>query len=214
MEMRLDYEQQKSQFEITQQQLELDAQRNKFYILLLVGLVLISIIVSYFIIRLHRAKRQAAELTQQKTEEELAFKNKELTTNVLSLMKKNELLVEISKKMSAAQKLTVNKEAQHAISKIAKELQKSVETEIWEEFEVRFKEIHAGFYDNLINAYPNLTPNELKLIAFLRLNMSTKDISELTGQQTRAIEQARFRLRKKLSIASGKVNLVAFLSQY
>ena len=61
--------------------------------------------------------------------------------------------------------------------------------------------------------FPNLTPNEQRLCAFLKLNMSTKDISELTGQTINAIEMARYRLRKKLHISGKDENLITFLSQ-
>jgi DNA-binding CsgD family transcriptional regulator len=75
------------------------------------------------------------------------------------------------------------------------------------------EEVHAGFYEKLLKAYPDLSQNELKLCAFLRLNMSTKDIAELTGQQLPSIDKARYRLRKKLGLASSETNLVTFLSQ-
>jgi DNA-binding CsgD family transcriptional regulator len=61
--------------------------------------------------------------------------------------------------------------------------------------------------------YPDLTQSELKLCAFLRLNMSTKEISELTGQRILTIDHARYRLRKKLGISNSEINLVTFLSQ-
>jgi DNA-binding CsgD family transcriptional regulator len=69
------------------------------------------------------------------------------------------------------------------------------------------------FYKKLINQFPDLSPNEQKICAFLRLNMSTKEISELTGQGVNALEIARTRLRKKLGITNTKTNLVSFISQ-
>jgi len=53
----------------------------------------------------------------------------------------------------------------------------------------------------------------MKLCAFLRLNMTTKEIAELTGQQIHTLENARYRLRQKLGITSSDVNLVTFLAQ-
>ena len=78
---------------------------------------------------------------------------------------------------------------------------------------MRFKEINAGFYDKLLNQYPDLTQSELKLCAYLRLNMSSKEISDLTGQRTETLEKARYRLRKKFELTNSEVNLVSFLSQ-
>ncbi len=61
--------------------------------------------------------------------------------------------------------------------------------------------------------FPNLSPSEQRLCAFLRLNMSSKEISELTGQSLNALETARYRLRKKLGISNSQVNLITFLSR-
>ncbi len=66
---------------------------------------------------------------------------------------------------------------------------------------------------NLIQRFPDLSPNEQRLCAFLKLNLATKEISSMTGQSPRAIEMARFRLRKKLGISTQDVNLITFISQ-
>ncbi|MBK7030723.1 MAG: hypothetical protein IPH45_16615 [Bacteroidales bacterium] len=73
--------------------------------------------------------------------------------------------------------------------------------------------MHKDFYDALIKKYPELTPSELKLCAFLKLNMTTKEISELTGQRLNTLENAWYRLRQKLGISNSEVNLVTFLAQ-
>ena len=60
--------------------------------------------------------------------------------------------------------------------------------------------------------FPDLSPSEQRLCAFLRLNMSTKEISELTGQRISSLETARYRLRKKLGITNSHINLITFLN--
>ena len=95
---------------------------------------------------------------------------------------------------------------------VIKDINKNSEQDIWPEFEIRFKETHADFYKNLTTRFPNLTPNELKLCAFLKLNMSTKEISELTNQNPDSLKIARHRLRAKLGL-SRPVNIVNFLNQ-
>ena len=80
------------------------------------------------------------------------------------------------------------------------------------DFELRFKEVNAGFYESLNQMYPDLTPNEVRLCAFLKLNMSTKEISSITHQSVKSINMARFRLRKKLDIDRDE-NLISFLTQ-
>ena len=61
--------------------------------------------------------------------------------------------------------------------------------------------------------FPKLSPNEKKLCAFLRLNMSTKDIAALTRKSTSSIDVARTRLRKKLEISGTDTNLISFLAK-
>ena len=74
-------------------------------------------------------------------------------------------------------------------------------------------EVHEDFYDTLLKRFPDLSPSELRLCAFLKLNMTTKEISELTGHQMNSLEMARYRLRQKLGISNSEVNLITFLSQ-
>lgn len=83
---------------------------------------------------------------------------------------------------------------------------------IWDEFEIRFLKSHAGFYDRLLSAHPDLTTNERRLCSFLRLDMTTKEISVITGQTVRAVEIARTRLRKKLNMTQADKSLFDYLS--
>jgi DNA-binding CsgD family transcriptional regulator len=71
-------------------------------------------------------------------------------------------------------------------------------------------DVHQEFYQRLNEMFPDLTPNEKKLAAFLRLNMTTKDISAITYQSTDSIKIARSRLRHKLGLTQDD-NLIAFL---
>ncbi len=75
---------------------------------------------------------------------------------------------------------------------------------------MRFQEVHADFYQKLTSKFTDLSPNKLKICAFLRLNMSTKEISTITFQSPKSISMARFRLRKKMEIGSYN-NLVSYL---
>lgn len=80
----------------------------------------------------------------------------------------------------------------------------------WDEFEILFEKIHHSFYEKLNSQFPNLTANERKMCAFLKLNMSSKDISQITFQSEDALKKARLRLRQKLAI-DRETNLVVFL---
>lgn len=183
-------------------------QQQREYKIIIVGssLVFLSILLVIYIIARNKQKRR-------RLNQELESRNKELTSNVMIIMRKNELLSSMADNLMDIQNEAVKEETKLAITKIAKELERTTDVDIWNEFETRFKQVHGEFYEKLINQFPDLSPNELKICAFLRLNMSNKEISELTGQSTKALEIARTRLRKKLGISNTKINLVSFISQ-
>jgi tetratricopeptide (TPR) repeat protein len=207
LEMMYDFEKQQSAERLSQQARE--------FKLILVVTILISVF-GFFIVVLmarHRLRAKNAIILQKQLENDIDNKNKELTTNVMALMRKNETLSDIAGKLMEIRDEAVKEETKFAIKKIAVDLQKTTDDEIWKEFEVRFMQVHHGFYQKLISQFPGLTPSEQRLCAFLRLNMTSKEISELTGQRTGTLEIARSRLRKKLGIANTQTNLVTFLSQ-
>jgi len=206
LELQFEFDKRKQLDKIAQQQ------KDRFVYIVIISLLLLLISVILVMARL-RVKSKNALLKQQELKYKLEFRNKELTTNVLALMKKNEMLSSISDKLMEIKNKAVKSETKYAISKITTELQDSIEKEMSEEFEQRFNQVHSDFYDKLLKKFPNLTPSELRLSAFLRLNMSTKEISELTGQRVNSLETARYRLRKKLKLTNSQVNLITFLSK-
>jgi hypothetical protein len=161
----------------------------------------------------HRLRVKNEQIERRRLNMELETRNKELAANVMSLIRKNELLSSMGDKLMEIQNNAVKVETKTAIKKIASELQDTTDNEIWDEFEIRFKQVHSEFYEKLISQFPDLSPNEQRLCAFLRLNMTTKDISGLTGQRVDTLEIARWRLRKKLNLSNSKTNLVTFLSK-
>ena len=178
------------------------------------GLVILVLLFSRYRLKSKYAiiEKEKVELEKEKVQSELIIKNKELTVNLISLIKKNEMLIDVSNKLGELERNAIGRETKDIIAKISQELRNNTSDRMFNEFSQRFQEVHAGFYEKLLKAYPGLTQNELKLCAFLRLNMSTKDISEITGQKLTSIDTARHRLRKKLNLPGPETNLVTFLS--
>jgi DNA-binding CsgD family transcriptional regulator len=141
--------------------------------------------------------------------EQLEFKNKELATNVMYLVRKNELITSISEKLIKS-KIAFKKENQPIIDEIIRELQSTTDEDVWTDFEIRFQQVYNEFYNKLNEKVPNLTANEKKLCAFLRLNMSTKEISAITYQSVNSLTVARSRLRKKIGLETDE-SLISFL---
>ena len=127
-------------------------------------------------------------------------------------LKKNNFIWSISEKLKGII-LNLKTENKKVIKEVLKDLESNMSKESWEEFEYRFNDVHNEFYDNLVKEFPELTPNELKLSAFLKLNMTTKDIGTITYQTTHSITVARHRLRTKLGLERDD-NLVSFLAKY
>lgn len=183
------------------------------FVFTLIGVIVLGIsIVTALIVR-YRFRLKDEALKRKELNSELELKEKELTLSVMSLMKQNEILANLGVKLKNMQKNTDDDVAKAIIRSILKELKATSENEIEQELDIRFKQVHGDFYQKILKQYPDLTPNELKLCAYLRLNLSSKDISDLTGQQVSTIETARSRLRKKIGLSHSQTSLVAFLSQ-
>jgi len=206
LELQYKYEKEEFERQLNQQK------KNNIYSVVFISMVLGLIILALLYSR-NKLKAKKISIEKKAVEQELDFKKKELGINLLALMKKNEMLTEISGSLVDIKKGAKTDETKEALTKITKKIRNNADDKIWNEFSIRFQEVHAGFYEKLLQSYPELTQNELKLCAFLRLNMSTKDIAELTGQRILTLENARYRLRKKLGISNSEVNLVTFLSQ-
>lgn len=149
-----------------------------------------------------------AHLEKEKLGKEIKQKQKELTSTTMNVAKKNELILELKAL------LVMNKdkfENQQRYRSFMKKLDSSInDDEDWKHFEVNFKELHEDFFETLLRKYPKLTPKDLKLSAYLKMNLSSKEIAPLMGISTRGVEIHRYRLRKKLNI-DGSQNISNFL---
>ncbi|MCB2220801.1 MAG: tetratricopeptide repeat protein [Bacteroidetes bacterium] len=154
---------------------------------------------------------QNLQLEKSRLEEEIDFKNRELTTKVMYMVHKNELINFITQKLVRA-KNNFDVKNKSQIQEIIVGLQSGIDKDIWKEFESRFKEVHKNFYKRLMELHPNLTENEKKLCAFLRLNMTTKEIAAIMHQNPNSIEVARTRMRKKMNLNNKEINLNNYLA--
>lgn len=162
-------------------------------------------------IKLSRLEKVKLKLENSNLEKELKYKNKELVTNVMYLVEKNELINDVNKKLLKV-KISSKIESTILINGMIHELNSSLNTNIWEEFEIRFQLVHEEFYNKLNILYPQLSKNEKRICAFLRLNMTTKEISFITKQNQTSINVARGRLRKKLGICGTNVEMMNYLT--
>ena len=212
-----------AQFKEREQLRELEQKKKENrYLVVGIGLIVsMAILGLLFLLSQNRLKRMRLQkdiidlasknlaLEKAALEKELDLRNKELTTNVMYLVQKNEYITDIAEQVISIKKYIPESDS-HVVDRLIYDLKSNRDDKIWKEFEIRFQEVHQDFYSRLNEQFPDLTPNEKKLAAFLRLNMTTKDISAITFQLPDSIKTARSRLRKKLGLPQ-EANIIAFL---
>lgn len=210
-EFEIRYKTEKQQHKIDLLEQEKRVSRFRMMVLLLSFIALLIAAMFIYVYQQMKIKRSTVE--QQKLEEELEHRNRELTSNVLYMVQKNELIERITGRLiESKENLMIDN--QRVISEIISELKRSHSDNLWEEFDTRFRQVHHEFYDRLLIQFPDLSPNDLKLCALLRLNMTSKDIAAITHVNYRSVEVARSRMRKKLNLSNTEINLVSFLMKY
>jgi DNA-binding CsgD family transcriptional regulator len=142
---------------------------------------------------------------------EMELKNRMLAEKALLVVQKNEFITSIADQLIAIRK-ELPEQCGNVLDRMEKIMRSDLDSNIWREFELRFREVHQKFYHELNRKYPDLTPAEKKLATLLRLNLSTKDIAAITYLSPDSIKVARSRLRKKLGLAPEE-DIVGFLER-
>jgi hypothetical protein len=164
-------------------------------------------------LEIERTEKEIIRLKNEKLESEIQLKNTELASTTLNLIQKGEMLVKVKEQFVRMKKGSeVDKESED-YKKILKMLGEDKMKKNWEQFAVHFDKVHSDFLVSLKAVYPNLTPSELKLCAYLRLNLSSKEIAQITNITIKSVELGRYRLRKKLQIPPEE-NLFNFLLNF
>jgi ligand-binding sensor domain-containing protein/DNA-binding CsgD family transcriptional regulator len=162
-------------------------------------------------LELEKSEKEVVKLRNEKLESEIEFKNGELASTAMHLVQKEEFLLKIKDELQHLNKNGKEKADPTEVKKILRILSEEEKlNEEWEQFSVHFDKVHEDFLVKLKEKYPALKPHELKLCAYLRMNLSTKEIARLMSISVRGVEISRYRLRKKLEIAT-ETNLFQFL---
>lgn len=192
---------------------ELVMQKEKFkhrLLMTVAGMLIIILMLLYLVVR---ARAKQIKMQKNELERDLELRNKELTSNVMYLMHNADMVKEIILRLVNLRP-NLKPENVQVVKKVIEDLQALTRNDLWSEFETRFNRVHTDFYKKLQEKFPDLTPAELKMCAFLKLNMSSKEISSLTGITSKSVDVMRARIRKKLNISNTEVNLVTFLAEY
>lgn len=161
-------------------------------------------------LEIEKTEKEIVKLKNEKLEAEIHHKNTELASVAMHLVQKGELLGKIKDQMVRLKKHSENEKGSDDLKKIIRVI--SEEDRIdkqWEQFTMHFDNVHSDFLSALKSKFPLLSANELKLSAYLRMNLSTKEIAQLMNISVRGVEISRYRLRKKLPIPT-EMNLFDF----
>jgi len=158
-------------------------------------------------------EQRIAKVRNEQLQADLSSKSRELANSAMNIVYKNELLQKISHEMTQLKDSSGKRLSEDQLRKIQKVIDDGMSDERdWNLFESSFNEAHESFFKKLKAQHPDLVPNDLKLCAYLRMNMNSKEMASLLNISLRGVEIRRYRLRKKLNLEHDK-NLVEFLME-
>ncbi len=160
------------------------------------------------------AEQEVIQLRNERLQAEVAHKNIQLADYTMNMIKKNELLIRLKNEIQRQENEMKDLYPVHYHDKLVKLIDRNITSEDdWKTFENHFDQAHETFFKRLKEEYPTLTPSDLKLCAYLRLNLASKEIAPLLNISLRGVEVRRYRLRKRLNMNTEE-NLIEFLLTY
>jgi DNA-binding CsgD family transcriptional regulator len=162
-----------------------------------------------FIGKYLKQKRTIAEQEALLLKDRLAFSQQELACKAMHLASQSEFKVKLLETTKDVY-FHLDESGKESIKTVLRNLESHIDQSAWPEFETRFEKVHDAFFGRLQRLFPDLTPNDRRICAFLKLNMSTKDIALLTHRSPRSIESSRYRLKKKFGLGQEE-DILTFL---
>lgn len=141
-----------------------------------------------------KSQKKIMQLRNEQLQAEIDSKNRELAASTLSIIRKNEFLNRLKSELR-------ERANDPLIKKVMRTIDQNISTEEdWKFFEEAFNNADKDFLQKVKGLHQNLTPNDLRLCAYLRLNLSSKEIAPLLNISVRSVEVKRYRLRKKIDL--------------
>ncbi|MRI01283.1 tetratricopeptide repeat protein [Kriegella sp. EG-1] len=202
LELRYKTEKSEQEIELQKKEIALLEEKEKAANLQRIGLIaglLTTIVLSGLIYYGIRQKMKRNRLESERVQSELAFKKKELTTHALHLAKKNEVLQGLKQKAAELKQTESGGKAYQELIKTINFDQQ--DDRVWENFTRYFEAVHKDFEKEAISMFPDITKNELRLMALIKMNLSSKEIANILNISAVGVKKARNRLRKKMQLA-------------
>jgi len=161
-----------------------------------------------------RSEEEIIRLKNAQLQAEIEYKNQELTSSAMNLIQKNKLLTNLKNSLKILSTESLNEDTSAQLIRLVRSIDKDLEgNEHWTAFAESFDQVHGKFITRLKENFPELTPQEVKFSAYIRMNLNTKEIANLLGISVRGVEIGRYRVRKKLGL-SRQDNLTNFLLRF
>ncbi|WP_114781249.1 ligand-binding sensor domain-containing protein [Botryobacter ruber] len=161
-----------------------------------------------------KAEKEIIRLNNEKLENELNMKNKELASSALHVIHSLDTVEKVRNQLQLVIENVNDRESQHHLRKVLRSVEDEIKVENnWDQFELHFNQIHEDFLKRLRVDYPELTHRDIKLCAYLRMSLSSKEIASLLNLSIRGVETSRYRIRKKMNLEQ-EVNLTEFILKY
>ncbi|MDF1547287.1 MAG: triple tyrosine motif-containing protein, partial [Bacteroidales bacterium] len=156
-------------------------------------------------------EREIIQLRNEKLRADISFKSQQLANSTMGIIKKNEFLLSLKDKLKRQKEQLGTRYPDKYFQDIIAKIDKNIAGEDdWQLFEFNFEQAHETFLLNLKKSFQDLTPSDLRLCAYLRINLTSKEIAPLLGVSVRGVENHRSRLRKKLNLST-ETNLTEFI---
>ncbi|MBQ3738227.1 MAG: hypothetical protein II862_04465 [Bacteroidales bacterium] len=168
-------------------------------------LVFFSILIAILLVMFNRKRRRMLEL-------ELNAQHREMTSKALNQMHVNEVLNDVVNRLDQIKDAPEKTET--SLSSMIRDLNEMVDDGSKKDFDYYFVQVHPSFYNNLKNDFPSLTTNDLRLCAFIKAKLSTKEIAELNNMSADSVKNSRSRLRKKMGLTDPSDSLDSLISKY
>lgn len=160
------------------------------------------------------AERKIEHLKNEKLTNEIKHKNKELANSTMHLIQKNKFLNSVKNEINNLLDSNIDTSQKNSLKRLLRHIDRDISNEkYWKVFDDYFDEVHQDFLTRLKEKYPDLSPKELRLCAYLKMNLSSKEIAVLMNISIRGVEVSRYRLRKKLGIERD-TNLIDYILKF
>ena len=183
-----------------------------FYSYILTLLIVISI--GALIYSRYRLERKNRQLQREQAEQDLRYKNEIIKIQRLQQFQERNNMDKLSEELNHTVNIADNREMRAELRRVIRQLQQRGSDNDWADVELTLASADDTLIANLLKDYPNLTKNERKLCTLTHMNLSTKEIANITHQSTGSINVARSRLRQKFGLTDSGTSLIAFLDKY